>query len=110
MEKVKSNELCKMVQKVIDSIKRTGDFALFSKTEEEQKIMKFLQENYPELYLSLIGNFVDCLSNGGVLNVTPNGDGGVDLIVYSVKEKREHYLPVPERKRECDMHEELERE
>lgn len=103
------NELYEMVKIVIKAIERTGDFALYSKTENEQKIMRFLQENYSELYLSLIGNMVVGSSTGGFVKVEPNKNGGVDLTVQNPNITKQSFLPNFQPELEKDKNDEMER-
>lgn len=90
---MESKELFDLVKIVLQGIERTGDYALYSKDEKEQEAMKYLQENYPDLYYSLLGNLVVCSSTGAKLEIGMNKKGGIVFDIESRNVRKETYYP-----------------
>lgn len=104
-----NKELFELVKIVLKGIERTGDYALYSKDEKEQEAMKYLQENYPDLYNSLLGNLAICVSTGAKLDIGMNKKGGIVFDIEEKHNRKETYYPHPERELERDKSEELQR-
>lgn len=102
-----NKELFELVKIVKLGIERTGDYALSSKMKKEQEAMIYLQENYPDLYNSLLGNLAVCSSDGGSLNVKINKKGGIDLVFETRNNREETYYPNPEFEHEKIKHPEM---
>lgn len=98
-----NKELFELVKIVLKGIERTGDYALYSKDEKEQEAMKYLQENYPDLYHSLLGNLAICLSMGARLGIRMNKKGGIVFDIEEKHNRNETYYPHPEKTKEKVM-------
>lgn len=92
-----NKELFELVKIVLQGIERTGDYVLFSKNQKEQKAMIYLQENYPDLYYSLLGNLAVCVSTGAKLRFEMNKKGGIEFLIEDKKSRKETYYPNPEK-------------
>lgn len=102
-----NKELFELIKIVLQGIEKTGDYALLSKNQKEQEAMKFLQENYPDLYYSLLGNLAVCTSTGAMLRVEMNKKGGIEFIYETKSTRKETYYPNSELKYEKIKHPEM---